>query len=85
MDANIIMNLVGSLGFPIVCCGALFIQQNKFMKEFSDRIEATMKETSARTEAATDKMSENLEKNTLAINTLVTTVTVMSRKDDISG
>lgn len=85
MDANTIMNLVGSLGFPIVCCGALFFQQNKFMKEMSDRIESTMKETSARTEAATDKMSENLEKNTLAINTLVTTVTVIARKDDING
>lgn len=85
MDLNGIVNLVGSLGFPIVCCIALFHQQNKFMKEMADRIEATMEKTSERTEVATNKMSENLEKNTLAINTLVTTVTVMARKDDHSG
>lgn len=85
MDANTIITLVGSLGFPIVCCGALFFQQNKFMREMSDKIEAAVKESSVRTEEATDKMSENLEKNTLAINTLVTTVTVMARKDDSGG
>lgn len=85
MDVNAIISLVGSLGFPIVCCGALFIQQNKFMKELSDRIEATMKESAARTEFAIEKMSENLEKNTIAINTLVTTVAVLSRKDVENG
>lgn len=82
MDINAIMNLVGSLGFPIVCCGALFFQQNKFMREMSDKIESAVKESADRAEAASDKMSENLERNTLAINTLVTTVTVMSRKED---
>lgn len=85
MDINAVISLVGSLGFPIVCCGALFIQQNKFMKELSDRIEATMKESSTRTESAVEKMSENLEKNTIAINTLVTTVSVLSRKDVENG
>lgn len=85
MDINAFVNLVGSLGFPIVCCGALFYQQNKSMKELADRIESTMKEISSRTESAADKMSENLEKNTLAINTLVTTVTVMSKRGDNNG
>lgn len=85
MDPNAIVSLVGSLGFPIVCCGALFFQQNKFMREMSDKIESAVEKSAARTEAATNKMSENLEKNTLAINTLVTTVTVIARKDDQSG
>lgn len=85
MDINAVVSLVGSLGFPIVCCGALYIQQNRFMRDLADRIESTMKETSARNEVATDKMSENLEKNTLAINTLVTTVSVIARKDEDNG
>lgn len=85
MDYNAIITLVGSLGFPIVCCGALFFQQNKFMKEMADRIETTMKENAKQTELSTNKMAENLEKNTLAINTLVTTVNVLSRKDDDNG
>ena len=70
MDPNAIMQLVGSLGFPIVCCGALFIQQNKTMKEFSDKMENSVKD-----------LSTNIEKNTLAVNTLVTTVSVISKKD----
>lgn len=70
MDANVIMQLVGSLGFPIVCCGALFVQQNKTMKDFNDKMEACV-----------DKMAENIAQNTIAINTLVTTVTVLVKKD----
>lgn len=85
MDYNAIITLVGSLGFPIVCCGALFIQHNKFMKEMAERIETTMKESIKWMEESSSKMAENLEKNTLAINTLVTTVTVLSRKDDDNG
>lgn len=36
MDANTITQLVGSLGFPIVCCCALFWMINTTMKENTD-------------------------------------------------
>lgn len=85
MDANTIMQLVGSLGFPIVCCGALFYQQNKTMKDFTDRMEQTVKDMADKMEKSTSVMSDNLEKNTLAINTLVTTVTVLKKSGDDNG
>lgn len=86
MDYNAVIQLVGSLGFPIVCCGALFYQQNKTMKEFTDRMEQTVKDMADKMEKSTDTMSSNLEKNTLAINTLVTTVSVLKKKSgDLIG
>lgn len=68
MSPDAIISLVGSLGFPIVCCGALFYQQNKTMRDFNEKMEASVKELSA-----------NIEHNTLAVNTLVTTVTVLHK------
>lgn len=35
---NTIMTLVGSLGFPIACCIALFYFINKTMKEVKDAL-----------------------------------------------
>lgn len=29
MDLNVILNAIATLGFPIVCCGALFYKMNK--------------------------------------------------------
>lgn len=29
MDINVVTQLIGSIGFPIVACGALFWQMNK--------------------------------------------------------
>ena len=69
MSADAIISLVGSLGFPIVCCGALFYQQNKTMRDFNEKMEKQIKALAA-----------NVESNTLAINTLVTTVTVLTGK-----
>ena len=55
MDANTIIQIVGSLGFPIVMCGALFWRQVK-----SDE----------QRKAEMDKLSEALNNNTLAITKL---------------
>ena len=55
MDANTIIQLVGSLGFPIVMCGALFWHQVKY----DEKQKAEM-----------DKLSEALNNNTLAITKL---------------
>ena len=38
MDYNVIISLVGSLGFPIVACGAMFWMMNTTMKEFKETV-----------------------------------------------
>lgn len=38
MDYNAIVTLVGSLGFPIVACIALFWMMNTTMKEFKETV-----------------------------------------------
>lgn len=68
MDPNAIASLVGSLGFPIVCCGALFWYQNKTMKEFSEKIEKSVKE-----------LSQSISSNTDATTKLVTTVELLTK------
>ena len=55
MDANTIIQIVGSLGFPIVMCGALFWCQVKSDEQHK---------------AEMDKLSEALNNNTLAITKL---------------
>lgn len=36
MDVSIISQLVGSLGFPVVCCGYMMVVINRTMKENTD-------------------------------------------------
>lgn len=55
MNINEVVQLIGSLGFPIVACGALFWKLNK---------------DEERHEAETDKLAEALENNTIALNKL---------------
>ena len=52
MDVNSIIQLVGSLGFPVVCCGALFWRMIK-----SDDLH----------NQEMDKISEVLNNNTVAL------------------
>lgn len=33
MDVTVITQLIGSLGFPIVCCGYMMLTMNKTLKE----------------------------------------------------
>ena len=51
MDANLLIQLVGSLGFPIVACGALFWRMVKsdeqHKKEMSKMSEALNNNTNA--------------------------------------
>lgn len=55
MDANTIIQLVGSLGFPIVMCGALFWRMVKSDEQHRQEM---------------DKLSEALNNNTIAITKL---------------
>lgn len=43
MDYNAIVTLVGSLGFPIVACIALFWMMNTTMKEFKETVSENTK------------------------------------------
>ena len=55
MDVNTIIQLVTTLGFPIVCCIALFWRMIKSDENHKEEM---------------DKLSEALNNNTLAINKL---------------
>lgn len=72
MDTNAtiqtITQLVSALGFPIVCCGALFWYINKTMKEFTNEMNQ-----------AIDKLSDSISKDTEAITRLLATVEVLSK------
>ena len=52
MDVNILIQLVGSLGFPIVACGALFWRMVKSDEQHKEEM---------------NKMSEALNNNTAAL------------------
>lgn len=55
MDVNAITQLIGSLGFPIVCCGALFWRMIKSDEKHQQEM---------------DKMSDALNNNTIALTRL---------------
>ena len=71
MDPNVLISLVGSLGFPIVCCGALFIQQNKHMENFTREMKESNKE-----------LTVAINENTTATTKLVTTVEIIAKIGD---
>ena len=56
MDASAIASLVGSLGFPIACCIALFWYLTKMQKQHKEEM---------------DKMSEAINNNTAVMNQLI--------------
>ena len=60
MDANTIIQVVGTLGFPVVMCGALFWRQIESDKQYREEIE---------------KISEALNNNTIAITKLTDKIT----------
>lgn len=68
MDANTLTTLVSSLGFPIVCCAALFWYVNKTMKDSFDKIDHTIQQ-----------LSTSIASNTDATTKLVTTVELLTR------
>ena len=43
MDYNSIITLIGSLGFPVVACIALFWMMNTTMKEFKETVAVNTK------------------------------------------
>lgn len=55
MDVTMVTQLVGSLGFPIVCCGALFWYLVKEKESHKEEME---------------ELRKSVEANTIAINSL---------------
>lgn len=55
MDVNSLIQLVSSLGFPIVCCGALFWKMVKTDEQHKEEM---------------DKVTEALNNNTIALTKL---------------
>lgn len=68
MNSSEIVSLVGSLGFPIVCCMAMFWYINKTMKEFSDKLEESIA-----------SLTKSLTESTTATSQLVTTVELLAK------
>ena len=61
MDVNSIIQLVGSLGFPIVACGALFWRMVKSDEQHKEEM-AKMSEALNNNTSALVKLAEKLEK-----------------------
>ena len=70
VDINAIGQLIGTLGFPIVCCGALFWLMNKNEQA---RREDNAKQEQARRED-NRQMNEAVNNNTVALTMVVTKV-----------
>lgn len=68
MDVSSIQTLISAVGFPIVCCGAMFWFVNKTMKEFTKDIRDTV-----------DDLTESISQNTTATTRLVSTVEVIAK------
>lgn len=67
MDLNIIMTLVGSLGFPIVACIGL----GWYVKYMTDTNRSDMTELRKEHKDEMAKMTEALNNNTLVIQKLI--------------
>lgn len=67
MDANTIITLVGSLGFPIVAC----IGMAYFFAKSNDNYRLDTKEASLRHKEEIDKMAEAINNNTKALELLI--------------
>lgn len=67
MDANVIITMVGSLGFPIVAC--IFVAL--FFSKTQDNYRNDIKEMQASHKIETDKMTEAINNNNLLLQRLL--------------
>lgn len=75
MDANTLTTLVSTLGFPIVCCGALFWYVNKTQKEFTQKMEKSI-----------ENLNVSINDMNATLAALITTVNVLHKiGGDIDG
>jgi hypothetical protein len=57
MDYNAVMQAVSTVGFPIVCCGVLFYQNDK-LRQTIDSLKDTINENTMYLKSLTRKESE---------------------------
>jgi hypothetical protein len=57
MDFNSIMQAVSTVGFPIVCCGVLFYQNNKLTQTIND-LKVTLVENTTILKTITNHLKE---------------------------
>lgn len=57
MDFNSIMQAVSTVGFPIVCCGVLFYQNNKLTQTIND-LKVTLVENTTILKTITSHLKE---------------------------
>ena len=55
MDLNAVMSAISTVGFPIVCCGVLFYQNNK-LSETLGELKDTLTENATMLKIITSKM-----------------------------
>lgn len=67
MDANVIITMIGSLGFPIVACVFIAI----FFSRTQDNYRADIKEMQLTHKAETDKMTEAINNNNLLLQRIL--------------
>ena len=67
MDLNVIMTMISTIGFPICCCIFLGVYFSKIQENYRQDI----KEMQTLHKAESDKMTEALNNNTLALQRLV--------------
>lgn len=57
MDFNAIIQAVSTVGFPIVCCGVLFYQNNKLTQTIND-LKVTLVENTTILKTITSRLKE---------------------------
>lgn len=67
MDANMIITMVGSLGFPIVACIGMAI----FFREVNKNYREDIKELSSNHKNEMDKVTEAINNNTIVVQKLI--------------
>ena len=67
MDANVIITMIGSLGFPIVACIFIAI----FFSKTQDNYRADIKEMQLTHKTETDKMTEAINNNNLLLQRIL--------------
>lgn len=72
MDLNNIAQIIGTLGFPIVACGALFYQNWKFTEQHKEEV----RELRDAQETTNARLVEAIQNNTLALSVLSTKIEV---------
>ena len=67
MDANVIITMIGSLGFPIVACIFIAI----FFSRTQDNYRADIKEMQSMHKVETDKMTEAINNNNVLLQRIL--------------